>query len=93
MSRRRSSAASLRRYVSCSISTARVNSQRPKVTNVKIPFSSLPGFRADFWKGKKIVFVSDFQLGNVYRKNFTARVVKKIKALDPVCGVHRRRSL
>jgi len=58
-------------------------SQHPEVTAVKIPFSKLPGFRADFWKGKKIVFVSDFQLGNIYRRNFTARVVKKINALDP----------
>ncbi|HEY5221187.1 MAG TPA: metallophosphoesterase, partial [Candidatus Paceibacterota bacterium] len=60
-----------------------VNSQRPVVKSVKVKFSSLPGFRADFWKGKKIVFVSDFQLGNVYRQNFTARVVRKIAALDP----------
>ena len=60
-----------------------VNSQRPKVKNIKIHFSSLPGFDADFWKGKRIVFVSDFQLGNVYRKNFTARVVKKIAAQGP----------
>ena len=60
-----------------------VQSQRPKVTSVKIPFSSLPGFRADFWKGKKIVFVSDLQLGNIYRQKFTARVVRTIAALDP----------
>ncbi len=58
-------------------------SQHPEVTSIKIPFSSLPGFRADFWKGKKLVFVSDFQLGNVYRQGFLARVVKKINALDP----------
>ena len=60
-----------------------VNSQRPKIKNVKIPFSSLSGFNADFWKGKRIVFVSDFQLGNIYRQNFTARVVRKITAQDP----------
>jgi predicted MPP superfamily phosphohydrolase len=60
-----------------------VHSQRPKVASVKIPFASLPGFRADFWKGKKIVFVSDLQLGNVYRQKFTARVAVKINALDP----------
>jgi predicted MPP superfamily phosphohydrolase len=60
-----------------------INSQRPQVKKVKIPFSQLPGFRADFWKEKKVVFVSDFQLGNVYRQNFTARVVKKINALEP----------
>lgn len=59
------------------------NSQHPRVTSVKIPFSSLPGFRADFWKGKKLVFVSDFQLGNIYREKFTARVVKRINALAP----------
>lgn len=59
------------------------NSQRPRITSVKVPFSSLPGFRADFWKGKKLVFVSDFQLGNIYREAFTARVVKKIIEQDP----------
>jgi uncharacterized protein len=58
-------------------------SQHPEVTKIKVPFSNIPGFRADFWKGKKIAFVSDFQLGNVYRERFTARVVKKINALDP----------
>jgi len=60
-----------------------VHSQRPEVTRVKVPFASLPGFRADFWKGKKIVFVSDFQLGNIYREKFTARVAAKINTLDP----------
>jgi predicted MPP superfamily phosphohydrolase len=60
-----------------------IMSQRPEVTNVKIPFSSLTGFRADFWKGKKIVFVSDLQLGNIYRQKFTARVADKIAAVDP----------
>jgi predicted MPP superfamily phosphohydrolase len=58
-------------------------SQHPEVTEVAIPFSAHSGFRADFWKDKKIVFVSDFQLGNVYGSNFTARVAKKIVALDP----------
>jgi len=60
-----------------------VQSQRPKVTSVNIPFSHLSGFRADFWKGKKIVFVSDFQLGNIYQQGFVAHVVKRIAALDP----------
>jgi len=60
-----------------------VQSQRPEVTRVKISFASAPGFHADFWKDKKIVFVSDFQLGNIYREKFTARVVKKINALNP----------
>jgi predicted MPP superfamily phosphohydrolase len=60
-----------------------VHSQRPKVTHITIPFVDIPGFHADFWKGKKIVFVSDFQLGNVYRQKFTAVVAAKINALDP----------
>jgi hypothetical protein len=60
-----------------------MHSQRPKVTRITIPFAPIPGFRADFWKEKKIVFVSDFQLGNIYREKFTARVVAKINALDP----------
>jgi hypothetical protein len=60
-----------------------IKSQRPEVTTIKIPFSSLAGFRTDFWKGKRIVFVSDLQLGNVYRQNFASRVASKIAALDP----------
>ena len=60
-----------------------IKSQRPEVTHIKVSFSQLPGFRADFWKGKKIVFVSDFQLGNIYREKFTARVARAITALDP----------
>jgi predicted MPP superfamily phosphohydrolase len=60
-----------------------VHSQRPKVTRVTIPFASPSGAPADFWKDKKIVFVSDLQLGNVYRKKFTARVAAKINTLDP----------
>lgn len=60
-----------------------LHSQRPKITRIAVPFSQLPGFRADFWKGKQVVFVSDFQLGNVYRQKFAARVAAKINALDP----------
>jgi len=59
------------------------NSQRARVTRVRVPFSPMPGFRADFWKGKTIVFVSDFQLGNVFRAGFTARAVKKIQGIAP----------
>lgn len=60
-----------------------IHSQRPKITRVAVSFSSIPGFRAEFWKGKKLVLVTDFQLGNIYRQNFTARVVRKINALNP----------
>jgi hypothetical protein len=60
-----------------------VQSQRPKVTRVAIPFAHISGFFADFWKGKKIVFVSDFQLGNIYREKFVARVAAKIHTLNP----------
>jgi predicted MPP superfamily phosphohydrolase len=58
-------------------------SQRPKVRHIKVQLSSLPGFRADFWKGKNVAFVSDFQLGNIYRQKFTARVARAIAAFDP----------
>jgi predicted MPP superfamily phosphohydrolase len=57
------------------------NSGHPRITKVKVPFSGIPGFDVKFWKGKKVVFVSDFQLGNIYRENFTSRVVKKIAPL------------
>lgn len=58
-------------------------SQRPKITEVKISFSQISGFHASFWKNKKVIFVSDLQLGNIYKDKFTVRAVKKIKALDP----------
>ena len=58
-------------------------SQHTEVTEITVPLSSHSGFRADFWKDKRIVFVSDFQLGNIYGRNFTARVAKKIAAVDP----------
>lgn len=59
------------------------NSQRVQVTKITVSLSGANGFRAGSWKGKKAVFVSDFQLGNVFRAGFAARAVKKIRALDP----------
>ena len=58
-------------------------SRRLRITNVQVPLSGRPGFDKGFWKGKKIVFVSDFQLGNIYRSGFLARAVGKIAAAAP----------
>ncbi len=58
-------------------------SQRLRITKVRVPLADRPGFDAGFWKGKTAVFVSDFQLGNVYRSAFLARAIRKIVALAP----------
>jgi predicted MPP superfamily phosphohydrolase len=60
-----------------------INSQWPRITSIKVKLSQIPGFSADFWRNKRIVFVSDFQLGNIYRQAFVARVIKKIHPLQP----------
>lgn len=54
-------------------------SGRAGITRVKIALPNLP----NAWRGKKIVFVSDFHLGNVRREEFAAKVVRKIQALAP----------
>ncbi len=58
-------------------------SQRLRITNVRIPLSDRPGFDQGFWKDKKIVFVSDFQLGNIYRVGFLKRAIEKIAVIAP----------
>jgi predicted MPP superfamily phosphohydrolase len=55
------------------------NSFRARITRIKVSLPNLPVA----WKGKKIVFVSDLQLGNIYGEHFAQKVVEKIKALNP----------
>lgn len=54
-------------------------SRRAGTTKVTVALPNTPAS----WIGKKIVFVSDLHLGNVYGKNFSKKVVKKIQALSP----------
>lgn len=60
-----------------------LNSWRAETTTVSVPLSKNPGFDAAFWRGKKIVFVSDVHLGNVRQNKFAARVVRNINAANP----------
>ncbi len=52
---------------------------RAQITRIKIAFSGLPAA----WEGKRIVFVSDIHLGNVWGRGFSAKIVRKIQALNP----------
>lgn len=54
-------------------------SGRAEIERVTIQLPGLPSA----WRGKKIVFVSDLHLGNIHRAGFSAKVVRKIRALAP----------
>lgn len=54
-------------------------STRAEITRVNI---TMPGLPAP-WRGKQVVFVSDFHLGKVWREGFAAKVAGKIGALAP----------
>jgi predicted MPP superfamily phosphohydrolase len=55
------------------------NARRMRVTRLDLKFDKLP----ESWKGKRAVWVSDLQLGQVYGKGFSEKVVNKIKTLNP----------
>src|ERR1700722_17729543 len=48
---------------------------RPKFTRITIALPNIP----DFWKGKKIVFISDIHLGAVLGFGFSEKVVRLIQ--------------
>jgi len=54
-------------------------SGRAEITRIDIAVPGLP----EAWRTKKIVFVSDFHLGKVWRREFTEKVAGKIRALAP----------
>lgn len=54
-------------------------SGRAGITKIDIALPRLP----EAWRGKKIVFVSDFHLGNVRGSKFAEKVAGKIRALAP----------
>ncbi len=55
------------------------NARRMTVTALKLKLDGLP----EAWKGRKAVWVSDLQLGQVYGRQFSQSVVDKINGLDP----------
>ena len=55
------------------------NSMRARVTKINVKLPNLP----QFWKGKKAVFVSDLQLGDIWGPGFVEKIVKKINEIKP----------
>ena len=50
-----------------------------QVKRIKVEIKNLP----EAWRGKTIVQISDVHLGNIYKSDFLAEVVKKTNALHP----------
>jgi predicted MPP superfamily phosphohydrolase len=55
------------------------NARTIKITrvNIRIPH------RPEWWRGKKIVFISDTHFGNEYGVRFAAKLIRKISSLAP----------
>jgi predicted MPP superfamily phosphohydrolase len=56
------------------------NSTRAQITRICVKLPDLP----EFWKGKKAVFVSDLQLGDIWGRGFSEKIVKKINEIQPL---------
>lgn len=54
-------------------------SGRAEITFLNLALPNIP----EWWRNQKIVFVSDLHLGNVRRRAFATKVVRKIRALRP----------
>ena len=52
---------------------------RAETTNVRVSLANLPAS----WHGKKIVFVSDFHLGDIHDVRFSKKVAENMMALAP----------
>ena len=50
-----------------------------KITYVSVNVPDIP----EWWRGKKIVFMSDLHLGNEYGAHFAAKIVRKVSSLAP----------
>lgn len=55
------------------------NAYHPRVKRIEVKIANLP----EAWRGKTIVQISDVHLGNVFGKNFLAKVVAQTNAIDP----------
>ena len=55
------------------------NAFNPMVTKINVSVDNLP----DFWKGKKIVQISDVHLGHIFNESFMKDASQKINALEP----------
>lgn len=50
-----------------------------KIARISVKIHNLP----EWWRGKKIVFISDTHLGNEYGAHFATRLVRKVASLAP----------
>lgn len=50
------------------------NAFNPRIKNITVTLENLP----DYWRGKKIVQLSDVHLGNVYQVDFLEKIVEKV---------------
>jgi hypothetical protein len=55
------------------------NTSHPIVKRIDVTIPNIP----DFWKGKRIVQLSDIHLGYVYQPNFMSRVAAQVDAREP----------
>jgi hypothetical protein len=55
------------------------NARTLRVKKIDIEMKNIP----EWWRGKKIVFLSDTHLGNEYRSGFSKKIVKKIRFIAP----------
>lgn len=55
------------------------NAFHPQVKNITVKIKDLP----EWWRGKKIVQISDAHLGNILGENFLKKVVNQINSLKP----------
>ncbi len=56
-----------------------INARITRVIKISVRLPNLPSF----WKGKTVVMVSDLHLGQVLRKGFAGKIIKKINGLNP----------
>ena len=50
-----------------------------KITSYQVTLPQLP----DIWKGRKVAFISDIHLGQIYQKGFAQKIVEKLTTLNP----------
>lgn len=56
-----------------------INAKFLRLKEISVRINELP----DYWKDKKVVFISDVHLGAIYGKSFLGRLIEKIKKIKP----------
>lgn len=55
------------------------NARTLRTKEIEVEIKNLP----EWWRGKKIVFLSDTHLGNEYRSGFSKKIIKRIYSINP----------